>query len=181
MNQSEIDAFIAERKRAAEESVQIGDLVQKYESDLPEISAFWDTGETSVQFNNIDKRITENGVAIYTCAAGDLWNGLFEPEIYDTNTLWDRDLHNKRKIAKVIDAWNQRQALSPLFLVEHGGDLNLGLVADGKHRLTVARAIESAMIPFMVEEENSQWVRLAFPTAVIALKTTGHNSSAREL
>lgn len=171
MKQSEIDAFNAERRRFEEESRRVEALILKYEADFPIISGFWDTSEASIPFNDIDQKFVDKGLSIYTCDAAELWEGLYEPEIYDADTLWNGDLHDKRKIAKVIDAWNQRQALSPIFLVKHGGEHNLGLVADGKHRLTVSRAIESDVIPFMVQTENSDWVKLAFPNAIVVRQT----------
>ncbi|MDV6343024.1 hypothetical protein [Nitrosomonas sp. Is37] len=56
-------------------------------------------------------------------------------------------------------------ALSPIFLVKHL-NCDLGLVADGKHRLTVSRVIGAGEVPFMVEVTNDSWASRAFPSAI---------------
>jgi hypothetical protein len=56
--------------------------------------------------------------------------------------------------------------LSPLFLVKHGTK-DLGLVSDGKHRLTVSRAIGALQVPFMVGSADKGWVEKAFPGAIL--------------
>jgi hypothetical protein len=161
---SDIEKFLAERKRVAEEVARVGQLVSRYKSNMPVIRAQWETTERSIQFNEIDEKIVSEGLSIYACSCEALWSGIYEPEIYDTNTLWS-ECHDARKIAKVIEAWAANVALSPIFLVKHG-TLDLGLVADGKHRLTVSRAIRAIEVPFMVAKTAEAWVRTAIPTAM---------------
>ena len=93
----------------------------------------------------------------------ELWTGLYKPDVYDADTLWADD-HDSAKIARVIDAWSKGTALSPIFLIKNTND-DRGLVADGKHRLTVSRAIGALEVPFMVQTTKSAWVSLAFPFA----------------
>jgi len=130
---------------------------------MPDIGAHWDKTEVSIQFNDIRKDIVSAGLHIYSCSLEEMWSGLYKPSVYEANTLWSRS-HDSGKIAKVIDAWVQERALSPIFLVKHL-KLDLGLVADGKHRLTVSHAIEASEVPFMVESTNESWVCRAFPSA----------------
>ena len=94
----------------------------------------------------------------------ELWAGLFKPSVYDADTLWSSD-HDSAKIAKVIDAWFKGTALSPIFLVKHG-IYDQGLVADGKHRLTVSRTIEALEVPFMAQTSTAEWIARAFPKAI---------------
>jgi len=145
-------------------------LVQKYRKHTPQVTPLWDRTEASVQHNDIDQSIVRSGLTIFTADAQAVWAGLWEPSIYDADTLW-KNLHDKDKIARVIEAWEARNTLSPIFLIKHGGE-NLGLVADGKHRLTVARFMGSAELPFMLQTSDSDWVRIAIPTARELLRTS---------
>jgi hypothetical protein len=161
---SDVEEFMADRKRMAEEMARVDALVSRFKKNMPAIEARWDTTERSIQFNDINEEIVSAGLNIYTCSGKALWAGIFEPAIYDANTLWSRK-HDASKIAKVIDAWEAEMPLSPIFLVKHGA-LDLGLVADGKHRLTVSRAIGAKETPFMVEKTAEAWVGTAIPSAI---------------
>lgn len=140
------------------------ELASRYKKEMPEIVAKWDTSPASASFNDINEGIAASGLSIYVCTMEEFWAGLYEPSIYEANTLWKK-VHDSAKIARVIDAWFKGESLSPIFLVKHL-DLDQGLVADGKHRLTVSRAIHVSNVPFMVEATNAAWVSRAFPSAL---------------
>lgn len=146
-----------------EEFKKIDDLVKYYKEDTPRVIPIWDVTAESIHFNDINQEIIDSGVDIYTASYDDVWYGIFEPEIYDKDTLW-KNIHDCGKIARVIQAWANNRALSPLFFVKHGSK-DLALVADGKHRLTVARYMGCKNIPFMVQANKSCWVKSAIPSA----------------
>lgn len=160
---ADIENFLEERARLREELELQNELVMTYMSNTPQVQPRWDTSPQSVSFNDIDDSIVEQGVDIYCAPFEHVWNGIYEPGIYDKNTLWE-DVHDPRKIAKIIDAWKHGTALSPMFLVKHGSRA-MALVADGKHRLTVARYMGSESIPFMVSSYSSDWLQTAIPSA----------------
>jgi len=166
MSQMDVDAWLAEREAAKRERERIEKLIAEYQLCLPPIAAHWDMTATSLSYNDINQEILSKGMKIYSCSNEALWTGLFKPDVYEANTLWDKSLHEQRKIAGVIEAWAKKAPLSPLFLVKHGKE-HLGLVADGKHRLTVARSINAPIVPFMVQAGSEYWVSLAFPSAEV--------------
>lgn len=159
----DVAAFMEERLRDHEERLRVEALVGKYQQNMPQITAQWDRSASAVEHNDINSECLMDGVSLYSCSMADLWQGIYEPAIYDANTLWSDD-HEPRKIAKVIEAWESGQALSSIFLVKHGSK-DLALVADGKHRLTVSRAIQAIEMPFMVLGDGPAWVSKAFPGA----------------
>lgn len=161
--ETDLAAFMEERRRMSEERLRVEALVKKYRKTMPQITAQWDTSATAVDQNDIHADCLKDGVSLYSCSMDELWSGIYEPAIYDANTLWSDD-HEPRKIAKVIEAWESGQALSSIFLVKHGSK-DLALVADGKHRLTVSRAIQAIEMPFMVLGDGPAWVSKAFPGA----------------
>lgn len=160
----EIKKFLAERERAQEECARLDKLVSRYKKDMQDIVPKWDTSPASIPFNDINEVIRASGLHIYMCEMKELWNGLYKPSVYEASTLW-KTVHDSKKIAKIIDAWSKFEPLSPIFLVKHQ-TLDQGLVADGKHRLTVSRAIHASGVPFMVEATNAAWVSRAFPSAI---------------
>jgi len=165
-----VKEILAEQERTRQECAQLDMLVSKYKKKMPEdIGAHWDTSQASIAFNDIDEGCRSSGLNIYSCQMEEFWAGLYDPSVYEAKTLWNRRKHNCHKIAKVIDAWSQRKALSSIYLVKHG-TLNKGLVADGNHRLTVSRAICAESVPFMVEATNATWVSHAFPSAICIYK-----------
>lgn len=178
----DIERFLAERERAREECVRLDELVSRYKKEMPDLVPKWDTSPASISFNDINADITASGPNIYICKMEELWAGLYEPSIYEANTLWKK-VHDSAKIATVIDAWSKGEPLSPIFLVKHLS-LDQGLVADGKHRLTVSRAIHASEVPFMVEATNAAWVSRAFPSALCihqaqpSVPLDGHASAA---
>ena len=159
-----IESVMAEREKALEEFAASEKLIRKYKNKMPAIVPKWDASPASISFNDIHQEILSSGLSIYNCQMGELWAGLHDPELFESNTLWS-NIHDQTKIAHVIDDWVQDTALSPIFLVKHGS-LDKGLVSDGNHRLTVARAIGASEVPFMVETAKAAWVSRAFPTAV---------------
>lgn len=144
-------------------------LIRNYKKQLPNMAPSWDTDAASISFNDICTSITSSGLSIYRCKMDELWMGLFKPSVYEADTLWKKT-HNSGKIARVIDAWANGTALSPIYLVKHE-DHDKGLVADGKHRLTVSRAISALEVPFMVETSKVAWVSKAFPSAIFMYQT----------
>lgn len=152
-----------ERRCDHEERLRVEALVEKYQQNMPQITAQWDTSVTAVDHNDIHADYLKDGVSLYSCSMDELWSGIFEPAIYDANTLWSDD-HEPRKIAKVIEAWESGQILSPILLAKNLSK-NLAEVPDGKHRLTVSRAIKTTEMPFMVLGDGPAWVSKAFPGA----------------
>lgn len=138
-------------------------LVKQYKKQTPIVTPKWDTSTTSTKQNDICETIIASGLILYVAPFEDVWSGIFDPAVYDKDTLWKKS-HDNRKIARVINHWQNNRALSPIFLVKHGSK-SLGLVADGKHRLTVARYMCSESMPFMVPVCSCQWVSVAIPTA----------------
>lgn len=161
----DIKTFLEERKRKQEECARLDELISTYKKEMPDIVPNWDVSLASISFNNINQNIVSSGLNIYCCSMEELWAGLYKPHIYEANTLW-KDFHDSAKIAKVIEAWSKCESLSPIFLVKHA-TIDKGLVADGKHRLTVSRAIYATKVPFMVEATNATWVSRAFPAAIL--------------
>ena len=125
------------------------DFVEKYKSRTPFVIPVWEMSEKSIRHNDICGETLDSGMNLYTAPFDSVWSGIYEPSIYDSGTLWE-NIHDSRKIARVINHWKNGQALAPIFLIKHGSK-NLALVADGKHRLTVARYMGCDQIPFMVE------------------------------
>jgi len=152
-----------ERNGVVEEVKRTYELVDIYKKSTPNVTPIWDATAKSIQFNDINHEILGAGIDIYTAPHQDVWSGIYKPEIYDKDTLW-QSVHDSGKIARVIDAWESGIALSPLFFVKHGSR-DMALVADGKHRLTVARYMGCENIPFMVQSNKSAWVKSAIPSA----------------
>jgi hypothetical protein len=162
-DKSEILNFIAQREKLAQECRKMDALVKKYKMHTPCVIPVWDRSEQSINHNEICEPIIDSGLVLYTAPFDAVWAGIYDPSVYESDTLWS-DIHDSKKIARVIEHWSNGQALSPIFLVKHGSK-NLGLVADGKHRLMVARYMGCDEIPFMVERANSEWVSIAIPSA----------------
>ena len=133
------------------------------------LTAHWDTSSASVGFNDVCNSIIQGGVAIYESTFHETWSGIWRPDVYSGSTLWDKT-HDSYKIKRVIEHWKEETPLSPPFFVKHGGDHDLALVGDGKHRLTVSSAINAERVPFMVGIKDSEWVQQAFPAARLILE-----------
>jgi hypothetical protein len=157
-------SFIKNRSRQAEETFRINGLVRRYKDDMPAITAHWDVSEDSVRFNEIPEGVEDDRITVFECGMEGFWAGLFDPSVYEADTLWTTG-HWDNKIAKVIEAWEKRQKLSPVFLIRYGDEGDLAFVSDGKHRLTVARAIRAASVPFMVGMNDVAWAEETFPSA----------------
>ena len=160
-----IESVLAELEEDQKRSAESEKLIRKYRKKMPDIAPQWDATPASTPFNDIPEEIVSSGLSIYNCQMGELWAGLHERELFESNTLWSNNIHVRSKIAQVIDYWVQDTALSPIYLMKHGV-LDQGLVVDGNHRLTVARAIGASEVPLMVETAKAAWVSRAFPTAV---------------
>jgi len=158
-----IENFLAEREQLQIENERMTELVKNYKSNTPNVTPLWDTTPESIEYNDINPTIVNSGIDIYTASFNDVWNGIYKPSIYDRDTLW-KDVHDNRKIARVIEAWENGQKLSPIFFVKHGGK-SMALVADGKHRLTAARYMTCSNIPFMIESSGKDWLLQAIPKA----------------
>jgi hypothetical protein len=152
--------FLEKRELIMKEWARLKDLICKYKAQMPEIEAVWDQTVGSIKFNDIE---ASEPVHVYCVAMAELWSGIYKPDVYDAETLWS-DNHDSRKIVKVIESWENKIPLSPIYLVRHGTK-SLALVADGKHRLTVARSIHADDMCFMVLARESGWVVEAFPNA----------------
>lgn len=160
---AEVAAFNEKHRRLLAEHARVDELVIKYRKKMPEISAQWDISANSVDHNDIHSDLLKEEISIFACSMADLWQGIFDPAIYDANTLWSKT-HDSGKIAKVIEAWESDQSLSPILLSKHLAK-DLAVVSDGKHRLTVSRAIRAVDMPFMVLGDSPTWVSKAFPGA----------------
>ncbi len=156
----DIKKIFSEKEEVIKEINRLDKLVRIYRKETPQVNPLWDT---TVDFNDINSSIIESGIEIYTAPFKDVWEGIYKPEIYDKDTLWD-NIHDKRKVAKIIELWGAKKSLSPLFFVKHG-KLSKALVADGKHRFTVARYMDCKKIPFMVQSNTSNWLLDAIPSA----------------
>lgn len=109
------------------------------------------------------KQLFRRYAYIYFAPFQDVWDGLFDPWVYEKATLWDRKRHDPDKITRVIESWIKGDNLSPIFLVKHGSK-SLALLGDGNHRLTVARAINyQGNMPFMVQSGKSEWCMMPYP------------------
>ncbi len=146
-----------------EERLRVEALIKKYRKTMPQITAQWDTSSIAVDHNDIHPDCLKDGVSLYYCSMDELWSGIYEPAIYDANTLWSKK-HDRNKIAKVIEAWESGKALSPILIAQRGST-PFAVVPDGKHRLTVSRAIQEVEMPFMVLGDGPAWVSKAFPGA----------------
>lgn len=159
----EREAFLEQLRQETKERVRVVGLIRQFKENMPLISALWDTGPGSIRHNRVNDAIRECGFAIYCCAMDEFWAGLSEPAIYDADTLWT-EAHTPEKIAKVFEAWKKGRRLSPLVLQRHEDAPGLYLVVDGKHRLTVARAVAAPEMPFMVAIDDDGVNRI-FPSA----------------
>lgn len=163
-SKTQLDAasdFLEHRALLAEECGRLRGLVERYKSNIPKIAPVWDITDDAVQFNDICGE--GSAFNLYEDSMANLWNGIFQPQVYEANTIWSDD-HDSKKIAQVLDCWENQMPLSPIFLVRHGTK-DLALVADGKHRLTVSRVLKSTIMYFIVKDDQSSWVASAFPHA----------------
>jgi len=167
LTEADLSSFNAHRLRLMEEHQRIENLVKKYRALMPTIESHWDLTANAIQHNDIQPEVIDAGINIYTCSMTDFWQGIYEPSIYEGNTLWSNK-HDRRKIARVIESWEAGLKLSPVYLVKHLTK-DFGLIADGKHRLTVARYIKATDFPFMVKTLDSGWVSKVFPAAKLIL------------
>jgi hypothetical protein len=163
MNQLDFQYFLQEQKRCAASFAVSSALVKAYMKKTPKVLPLWDITTKAIEFNDISSEILQSGIDIFISSYKALWNGIFKPSVYAPKTLW-KNIHDRNKIAKIIDAWNNGNKLSPIFLVKHGA-IPKALVADGKHRLTVAGYMKCSEIPFMVPKSTSSWVFEAIPSA----------------
>jgi len=135
--------------------------------------AVWDVTAAAIRHIDITDEIVTSGVLIFRGSTKSVVAGLCDAAAYERNTLWN-DCHDDVKTARVIDAWSRGVALSPPFLVRHG-TADCALVSDGRHRLTVARAIGAPELAFIVPARSSEWIALAFPSVQLLCKV-GINS-----
>lgn len=164
MTGNDVVAFLEIQEMKRRRFLEEQELLDQLQTNTPMVRPIWDKSPASVQFNHINPDILKDGLLLYSASLEDVWKRLYKPNIYDADTLWT-DIHCKRKIALVISAWESKKPLSPPFFVKHGSE-SLGLVADGKHRLTVARYMSAQELPFLIPKSESEWVRLAIPNAV---------------
>src|SRR5262249_10483107 len=127
----------------------------------------WDETLAAISHNDIEPRIIASGIVICRAPMQSVVANLFDAAAYEGRTLWS-DIHNEIKIARVIDAWTRGVTLSPPFFVElEAADFEA--VGDGRHRLTVARAVGAAELPFMVPATSADWVMSAVQGVVRVL------------
>jgi hypothetical protein len=168
MNNIDMDEFLEAREAQRQRCVQEQELIKHLRTNTPLVRPLWDKSEAAVIFNDIGDEILKSGLLLYSASLVDVWQGLYRPDIYDGNTLWD-DLHSQRKIALVINSWLNKKPLTPPFFVKHLKE-PLGLVADGKHRLTVARYMVADELPFWVKKDEANWVTTSIPNAVLEIE-----------
>lgn len=167
--EQELEQFLAARAATLEEFKRTDELVKRYMKDTPIVTPLWDASKQSIDCNDINSESKKIGLVIYEAPFEEVWSGIYDPSIYDGNTLWNQS-HQRSKIARVIENWENNKPLSPIFLCKHGTQ-PLALVADGKHRLTVARCMGCTNIPFMVLLPNCEWIHQAIPSSRIILNT----------
>lgn len=139
-------------------------MFEKYKKSTPVVIPRWTTNP-DITFIDIDTQILKKGFIIYEAPFDDVWQGIHDPSIYDANTIWSVVKHDKHKIAGVIEHWENNKPLNPPYFVKHGTK-DLALVADGKHRLTVAKYMGCERFPFIVGVDAVEWVKKAIPSAV---------------
>ena len=163
-----MDKFLEEREEMLVKYKHIDYLLKKHKNNFPnDISPIWDLSPYSINHNNFKQSLIDSGLSIYVAKFSDFWSGLVNPNAYSKDTLWDNNSHNDWKIAQVIEHWENKEKLSPIYLVKHGSK-NLAVVADGKHRLTVSHYCldgSNESFPFLVETDNCEWLHQAIPTA----------------
>ncbi|EGQ8444201.1 hypothetical protein GTW15_14600 [Vibrio cholerae] len=142
------------------------ELITAYKNNRVIVSPTWDTSDNCLAFNDISRDLIQAGIYLYEAKISEVFAGIYKSSIYEGHTLWDT-MHSNTKIAKVIDNWVNGCPLSPPFFVKHLR-LDLALVADGKHRLTVSHAMLSStntIIPFLVPADAVNWITQAMPNA----------------
>lgn len=156
---------LAARKKAMNKFLEGESLVSDYKENTPIVDPLWDTGDGFLNYNNLDDDVVNSGLTLFMASFEDVWNGLYDPSVYEGDTLW-ANFHDSKKIARVISHWLHNKPLSPVFLLKHTSK-NAWLVADGKHRLTVAHYMGfKGDTPFLVKTEDENLVALAIPAAV---------------
>ncbi|WP_145994213.1 hypothetical protein [Pseudomonas sp. QC2] len=155
-----------EARRVAVDKFLEGErLVSDYKENTPVVDPLWDTGDGFLCYNDLDDEMVSSGLTLFVAPFEDVWGGLYDPSVYEGNTLWENS-HDSKKIARVISHWLHNKSLSPMFLLKHSSK-NAWLVADGKHRLTVAHYMNfKGDTPFLVKTEDENLVVLAIPAAV---------------
>lgn len=147
-----------------DDSVSSSDLIQRYKMRMPSIIAKWDLSQDSIQHNEMPEGVEAEEMVIFDCDMEGFLRGLLFPSDFEPCTLWT-SLHWEDNIAKVIHDWERQRKLSPVVIIKTEDNDDRAFVSDGKHRLTVARAIGATTIPFMVGERYTSWAEKTFPSA----------------
>lgn len=162
INESEIVKFFQDRKIAEEKCKKINDLIDLYKSKTPTVIPRWDLTEDAMKHINICNKLFSSGLALYKASINDIWCYINDASLFEGNTLWS-NRHDNAKIANVIYFWENSKELTPIFLMKHL-TRDLLLVADGKHRLTVTRYMNSVDVYFYLELKNCKWLSDLIPT-----------------
>ncbi|MCR8961174.1 hypothetical protein M0765_026620 [Variovorax sp. S2] len=163
MSRSELQIFLDDQQRQVDARKKLDQLVKKYRRHTPQVNPTWDCSVESIAMCDIDASWIDSGVAVFRAPFCDVWNLLYEPAVYDGSTLWNKEDHTLDKIVRVIQHWERSEGLAPMLLSVRASS-RLGLVIDGKHRLTVAHRMTCAEIPFMVPLKESDWILRALPS-----------------
>jgi hypothetical protein len=164
INKSEIFKFNSQQMIAQKKRNKMNNLINKYKHQAPNVNPFWDLTAEAINYNDISAEIINSGLVLYKASMNDIWCYIYDSSVYEGNTLWF-DTHNNTKIANVINCWERCSNLSPIFFRKHITKDFL-LVADGRHRLTVARYMDFRDIYFYLESSNCKWLTCVLPTAI---------------
>lgn len=153
----EVRQFNEDRRGELERRAAVAAVVKRLKAHTPRVSPTWDMSSRAPDHNDVDENLLAHGLALYTAPLDDIWAGLYDPSVYEADTLW-ADIHDDNKIGGVILAWEQGRPLSPPMFVRYD-HLPEAYVADGKHRLTVARYMEAQTVPFLVPatQKDMEW------------------------
>ena len=167
-----LETILSEQEARRQIYFREQELIKGFRSNTPLVCPLWDKSKAAVEINDISDEIKTAGLLLYSAPFVDVWQGLYEPFVYDGDTLWNSS-HDNRKVARVIEAWQNKRPLSPPFFVKHPIK-PMGLIADGKHRLTVAKYMAelepvyfTAALPFWVKNDEVEWVTKSIPKAIL--------------
>lgn len=161
-------AYIIERQAQIKEASRLDQLAKSYMKNTVKVKPKWDKNPTSYAHNDTDKCHTLLGMVLFEIKTSDLYLMIDDSWLYEADTLWK---HHDNKIARIIEHWQNGQSLSAPFFLMHSVNKKI-LVADGKHRLTTARAMNAETVPFFVKASDAHWIKEILPMSKMLGSTT---------
>jgi hypothetical protein len=167
MNDEEIEKFLKDRENTQLENLRVKKLINRYKSSGIIVTPCWNRCLEAQSFNDTCTELTSNGVLLYEDSTDDIFKKIDLANIFEANTLWCDRTHCLRKISKIIEFWENEEDLAPPFFIRKEGGSNIDsiLLQDGKHRVTVARAMNAKTIPFFIKKEDKTWIETILPNA----------------